>query len=442
MTSFFKGTFLLVVVAFIGECVEFFINMVLANELGEVGMGLYMSILPVIFFIVVLASMELPVSISKFIAEKEDKYHLSMLQHAIRFTVLFTIVLVILALAILPILPVFNHYHPYIRGLVIVLIPLVSFSSVARGYFMGVQHMGKIAIANFLRRIVQLTLLVIVYNLFQFELDKAILIALCTLIGSELIVFVYLIHTFFLQFKLIKHKSAVRLTGKSVRKSLMSVSLPTTGMRITHSISHAIQPFLIKAALMKAGFSGTMAIEHFGLLTGVAFSIGFFPAFIAHSLSTILIPTVSEAYAKRDFAKLRSLLQQVILMTFVYGIPAVIIFHIFAEPLTHMFFDSDIAPMYLKLLWPYFLFHFFAIPMQAFLIGIGLIKDTLLHFVWSTVVMFIMMIILGSQQEFNMIGIILGMNTGALLVMLMHYVTICKKIGVSLFFRKPVKQSF
>ena len=80
--------------------------------------------------------------------------------------------------------------------------------------------------------------------------------------------------------------------------------------------------------------------------------------------------------------------------------------------------------------------------MQAFLIGIGLIKDTLLHFVWSTVVMFIMMIILGSQQEFNMIGIILGMNTGALLVMLMHYVTICKKIGVSLFFRKPVKQSF
>ncbi|MFB7302546.1 polysaccharide biosynthesis protein [Heyndrickxia sporothermodurans] len=442
MSTFFKGTFLLVVVAFIGECVEFLINMVLANELGEVGMGLYMSILPVIFFIVVLASMELPVSISKFIAEKEEKYHFSMLQHAIRFTVLFTIVLVIATILVLPILPVFNHYHPYIRALVIVIIPLVSFSSVARGYFMGVQHMGKIATANFLRRIVQLGLLVIIYKLFQFELDKAIFIALCTLVGSEFIVFLYLIHTFFLQFKFFKNKNNARLTGKSVRKSLMSVSLPTTGMRISHSITHAIQPFLIKAALMKAGFSGTMAIEHFGLLTGVAFSIGFFPAFIAHSLSTVLIPTVSEAYAKKDFEKLRKLLQQVILMTSIYGIPAIIIFHIFAEPLTHMFFDSDIAPLYLQLLRPYFLFHFFAIPMQAILIGIGLIKDTLLHFLWSTVIMFVMMYILGSNQQFNMTGIILGMNTGALLIMLMHYVTICKKIGVTLLFRKPVKHSY
>ncbi|GIN84757.1 sporulation protein YkvU [Heyndrickxia sporothermodurans] len=442
MTSFFKGTFLLVVVAFIGECVEFFINMVLANELGEVGLGLYMSILPVIFFIVVLSSMELPISISKFIAEKEEKFHLSMLQHAIRFTVMFTTVLVILAIVILPIIPVFNHYHPYMRGLVIVLIPLISFSSVARGYFMGVQHMGKIAAANFLRRIVQLGLLVIVYKLFQFELDKAIFVALCTFVGSEIIVFLYLVHTFFLQFKHFKKKHNVRLTGKSVRKSLMSVSLPTTGMRISHSISHAIQPFLIKAALMKAGFSGTMAIEHFGILTGVAFSIGFFPAFIAHSLSTVLIPTVSEAYAKKDFLKLRNLLQQVILITFIYGIPAIIIFHIFAKPLTHMFFDSEIAPLYLQLLWPYFLFHFFAIPLQAFLIGIGLIKDTLLHFVWSTIVMFVMMYLLGSNQQFNMVGIILGMNASSLLMMLLHYVTLCRKIGVSLIFRKPLNQSY
>lgn len=129
-------------------------------------------------------------------------------------------------------------------------------------------------------------------------------------------------------------------------------------------------------------------------------------------------------------------------MTFIYGIPAVIIFHLFAEPLTHMFFDSDIAPLYLQLLWPYFLFHFFAIPLQAFLIGIGLIKDTLLHFIWSTIVMFIMMYILGSNPQFNMIGIILGMNTSALLVMLLHYVTVCRKIGVSLIFRKPVKHSY
>lgn len=442
MTSFLKGTLLLAVVAFLGECIEFLINMVLAKELGGVGMGLYMSILPVIFFIVVLASMELPVSISKFVAEKEDKYHVSMLQHAIRLTVIFTIVFVVLSIAILPIIPVFNHYHPYIRGMVILLIPIISFTSIARGYFMGVQHMGKIALANFLRKVVQLILLVFVYQLFQFDLDVSIMIAFGTFIGSEIIVFIYLLYVFFLQFKNIKKQDSVRLTGKFVRKNLLSVSLPTTGMRMTHSVTHAIQPFLIKAALIHAGFSGTMAIEHFGLLTGVAFSIGFFPAFIAHSLSTVLIPTVSEAYSRKDFPKLQKLLQQVMIMTLVYGVIAIIIFHIFAEPLTHLFFKSDVASLYLQLLWPYFLFHYFVIPLQAILIGIGLIKDALLHFIWSTIVMFVLIYILGSIQNLNMVGIILAMNTGSLLMMLMHYVTVCKKIGVSLILRKPINQSY
>jgi stage V sporulation protein B len=442
MTLFFKGIFLLAVVAFLGECIEFLVNMVLAKELGGVGMGLYMSILPLVFFVVVLASMELQVSISKYIAERDEKYHASMLRHGIRFAFFFTIVLTIVTICVLPIIPVFDHYHPYIRLLVIILIPITSFSSIARGYFMGVQQMAKIAIANFSRKVAQLILLVYLYHLFEFRLDLAILVALCALVGSELVVLIYLIQQFYIQFKQMNNRSNVRLSGKNVRKSLLSVSLPTTGMRISHSIAHAIQPFLIKSALMKAGLSGTVALEHFGLVMGVAFSIGFFPAFIAHSFSTVLIPTVSEAYSKRDFEKLQKLLQQVMIITFIYGIPAMFIFNIFAEPLTHMFFKSDVAPYYLKLLWPYFLFHYFVIPMQAFLIGIGLIRDSLLHYIWSTLIMFVMMYILGSNQHYLMVGIILAMNTGSLLLMFLHYVTICKKIGVSLILRKPIKHSY
>ncbi|KQL50668.1 multidrug transporter MatE [Heyndrickxia shackletonii] len=443
MRSFFKGIFVLAVVAFLGECIEFLVNMVLAKELGGVGMGLYMSILPLVFFVVVLASMELTVSISKYIAEKEEKYHASMLRHGIRFSAFFTIVLTIVTICVLPIIPVFNQYHPYIRLLVIILIPITSFSSIARGYFMGVQHMGKIAVANFTRKFAQLILLVLIYHLFQFDLNVSILIALCALVGSEIIVLIYLLQQFYVQMKYMKkNKGNIRLSGKNVRKSLLSVSLPTTGMRISHSIAHAIQPFLIKAALVKAGLTGTVALEHFGIVTGVAFSIGFFPAFIAHSFSTVLIPTVSEAYAKKDFVRLQKLLQQIMFMTFLYGVPAVIIFHYFAEPLTHLFFKSALAPLYLQLLWPYFLFHYFVIPLQAFLIGIGLITDSLIHYIWATIVMFVIMYILGSNPHYQMIGIILAMNTSSLLLMLLHYITICRKIGVSIILRKPIKQSY
>lgn len=441
MKTFFKGALLLVIAAFIGECVEFLINLVLAKELGGHGMGLYMTILPSIFLIVILASLELPVSISKFVAEKEQKYHQSMLKHATILTTVFSAVVLSLAIVILPLVPVFDDYHPLVRWVVVILIPVISFTSIARGYFMGIQSMGRIAFANFLRKAIQLILLVFIFQILDFQIQTSILIALCTLVISDIIVFAYLGYEYMIQYQRMKKKAASFLSGKMVRQNLLAVSLPTTGMRIFHAISHAVQPFLIKAALLKAGLPAAVATEHFGLMSGVALSIGFFPAFIAHSLLIVLIPTVSEAYAKRDTEMLQTLLQQVMKLTFLYGVPVCVVFYYFADPLTHIFFESTAATIYLQMLWPYFLFHFFLIPMQAYLIGLGLVKDAFIHNVWSTILSFSIMFILGSIQSLQMEGIIIGMNMGAVLLALLHYVTICRKIGISVIGMKKLKEA-
>lgn len=436
MNTFVKGTLLLVVAAFFGECLEFFVNMILAKELGEEGMGLYMSILPMIFFVVIIASLELPISISKFISENQRETHYYMLKHTIFLTITFTLVFVAAAALLLPYIPIFHGYHPYVKWLFVLLIPLVSFSSIAKGYFMGVQHMGKIAFSNFLKKVVQLILLYGVYQSFQFDIQMALLIALATLIGSELIVSTYLVAAYFIQYQMLGKESKQFIKGKKVRRALFTVSFPTTGLRVFHSFTHAVQPFLVKFALVSAGFSSVMATEHYGMLAGVAMSIGFFPAFIGHSLMIMLIPNVSEAYANNDNDKLIRLLKQSMTITMMYGTIAVIAMYIYAEPLTHLFFNSSSASFYLRLLWPYFLFHFFIIPMQAYLIGLGLVKDALFHTIWSHAISFGMMYMLGSLESFHMKGIILGMNMGAVLLMLMHYVTICRKLGVSIYFMK------
>jgi O-antigen/teichoic acid export membrane protein len=439
MSKFFKGVVLLALAAFASECIEFVVNMVLARELGERGLGMYMSILPTIFLIVLLASFELPISISKFIAEKDKKYHKSMLNHVIKLTIIFTAILVPLAAAIIPFVSVFDEYHPLLRWTVIGFIPIVSFSSIARGFFMGKQQMGKIAASNFLRKSVQLLLLVVMYQAFQFDTDTAVFIAFCTFIGSEIVVFLYLLHMFIIQYQRVKKEPSEILSGKSVRQNLISVSVPTTALRVFHALTHAVQPFLIKGALLKAGVPGEVATEHFGMLAGVAMTIGFFPAFIAHSFLIMLIPTVSKEYADKNLEELRRLLQQVFFVTFLYGVPSVGLFCFFARPLTEVFFHSTDAAIYLQLLWPFFLLHFFIIPMQAYLIGLGLMMDTIYHSLWSTVVSFSAMFLLGSMHSLQMDGIIMGMNTGAVLLAMMHYVTVCRKIGLTLFL-SPAKQ--
>ncbi|MGG3564773.1 polysaccharide biosynthesis protein, partial [Neobacillus rhizosphaerae] len=435
MAIYYRGILFLAASAFLGEGIEVLVNMILARELGSHGLGLYMSILPSIFLIVLLSSFELQVSISKFIAEREERYHRNILHHAITITVVFTSILFLVTAAVLPFIPVFNAYHPYIRWLVMILIPVIAFTSVARGYFMGKQQMGRIAISNFIRKVIQLGGLFFLFRLFEFDSQESLLIAIGTLIGSEIVVFLYLVYLFIIQFQQLKRQPFSNINRKVVRKNLMAVSVPTTGLRLFSAFTGAIQPFIIKAALVYSGMSDIQATEQFGMLMGVAVSIGFFPAFIAHSLMIVLIPAVSKTHSQKDYPTLQKMLQQVMRLTFVYGVAAVTIFYFFAPELTSLFFKSDTSAVFLQLLWPYFLFHFFIMPMQAFMIGLDMIKDAFIHIVWAIVISFGLILWLGSSQDWRMNGVIIGMNTGSVLLALMHYLTICKKIGVSVFMK-------
>ncbi|MFJ5758594.1 oligosaccharide flippase family protein [Neobacillus sp. NPDC093182] len=441
MAIFYKGILFLALSAFLGEGVEFLVNLILAKELGKHGLGLYMSILPSIYLLVLLSSFELPVSISKFVAEKEDRFHRNILYHAITITIIFTSILLVFAMVLIPFISVFDGYHPYTRWFIILLVPVISFTSVARGYFMGRHKMGKIAIANFIRKSVQLVLLYLLFRFFQFDSEASVLIAIASFIGSEIAVFLYLCYMLIIQFQQLKRMPFSNLNRKAVRKNLMAVSVPTTGLRLFSALTGAIQPFLIKAALVRSGLSETIATEHFGMLMGVAASIGFFPAFIAHSLMTVLIPAVSKTYSNRDYSTLQKMLSQVMMLTFLYGVPAVVVFYVFAPQLTSIFFESSTAASYLQMLWPFFLFHFFVMPMQAFLIGLGLIKETFIHGIWSTIVSFAIIIVLSSRPEWRMDGVIIAMNTGSILLALMHYLSICKSIGVSIFMKGLIQKN-
>lgn len=49
-------------------------------------------------------------------------------------------------------------------------------------------------------------------------------------------------------------------------------------------------------------------------------------------------------------------------------------------------------------------------PLQACLIGMGFVKEAFYHNVWSHIVALSMMYVLGSMENLQMLGIILGMN--------------------------------
>ena len=427
-----RGILLLSGTAFLGECLEFIINLVLAKELGEYGLGQYMSVTPIIGFIMVMASLELTPTISKMVAETERKEQLSIIKAAFQIVssmmVILTGGLVLFFIRFPGVLP----ENSYLAWMIILLVPFVSITAVIRGYFVGIGKMGHIALTNLFRRGIQLAILLLVFGMLEIPAQWALFFAVAAAVGGEILVFVYFLSGFRPDWKQLKEISGRSgISARGWRSRMLSASVPMTAMRFFHSLTHAVEPALIKETLVLGGLSAKKATENFGLISGVAMPIGFFPAFIAHSMMTALIPEVSSLAAKGDFCGLRRLLKQILAWTVFYGGVACLFLFIQADFLSHLFVEEKEAPRILRLLWPYFFFHYFIIPLQAFLIGLGGTKDAFYHQIWSTAVTFAALWMIGSNRRFLVDGVIIAMNAGALLLLLLHYFTVRRLVDGS-----------
>ena len=155
----------------------------------------------------------------------------------------------------------------------------------------------------------------------------------------------------------------------------------------------------------------------------------------------VMIPSISESYAYGQYERVIKRIKQAIFITLFYGIPSVMVMYHFAEPLTHLFFDSVKASFYLKMLWPYF-YSTFCDAFSGLFNRNGVGQRCFYHNVWASVLSFLMMYVLGSMQTLQMTGIILAMNTGMILLTALHYVTICKELGVTLFDKQiPISEN-
>ncbi|MGC4377717.1 polysaccharide biosynthesis protein [Fictibacillus sp. Mic-4] len=438
---FIKGAIILSLSAFITELLEFVINVCLARALGKEGFGLFMMILPVLGLIMTVAMFELPIAISKLVAEYEEKGQLAGIKRTLKVSLLLSSVisLVLIVLCLIGAYFVnklsiinFDSFYPVVA--ILLIIPLLSFSSIFRGYFGGKQRMNPIAIAHILRKLAQLLFIVFVLQyISNAGLEITVTGAILSIAFNELIGLIVLCMKFISAKERNFIKEMMPTKEKiAIIKKIFRISLPTTGSRLVNVLTWAIQPFLITQALQLSGYTSKVATEQFGLLTGVALTIGMFPGFIAHSLATSLIPSISEAYSKNDAFLVQDRIMKAIFVTFIYGIPCTVIMYLLASPLTSLFFHNDNAANYLKLLTPYFFCHYLVVPLQAVLIGLGKAKATMYQNLWTNIASFIMIILLATRPDYGMYGVIIALNFEVLLLTLLHFFSIRSLVTLSL----------
>jgi len=334
--SFLQGTLILSGAALITRSLGFISSIFLARLLGAEGIGLLMMAHPLIPLIITLTELGLPVAISKFVAEAEVRQdhaktkQILVVSLIVTSTLSITLTLVSLlgSRAIASILLADQRAY-YAMVALTPIAPIIAISAVLKGYFRGKQQMKTIAVSDIFENIANIcAILLLVEWLLPYGIEYAAAGAMAASVVSEATSLTILAIRFRIERARLPRTISVRealAKGKNTLFELLRIGLPTSGQGFIHSLYGAVQPLLVAYSLSLAGLMTSEATAQFGLLTGYALPLLFLPGFVTHSLSTALIPAISEAGASRDSLLMHRTIEQAMRIALLVGAPSTII---------------------------------------------------------------------------------------------------------------------
>ncbi|MBA4537166.1 stage V sporulation protein B [Bacillus aquiflavi] len=449
MSKFLKGTLILLIAGLLTRILGFINRIVIARFIGEEGVGLYMMVFPTLMLVITITQLGLPVAISKRVAEAEaignfkkvKKILVVSLAATISLSIIFTPALMLLA----PYLSKTLFTDPrtfYPLFAIAPITPIVAISSVIRGYFQGRQNMKPAATSQVLEQLVRIALIAVLTKAFiPYGIEYAAAAAMVASVFGEFASLLYLVTAFKLKkrFKLRKDFFQYVQAGKSTFSSLMSIALPTMGSRMIGSISWFFEPIVVAHGLAIAGVATAEATKQYGSLTGFALPLLMLPSFITHSLSTSLVPAISEANSRNDHSLIEYRLQQALRFVLLTGGIAIASLYILAEPLMKVMYGSTSGAQFIKLMAPFFLFSYLQAPLQATLQALDLARAAMINSLIGAVVKTAVIFLLASQSSFGINGAALGILIGIVLVTVLHFATILKRIYFSIYIPYYIK---
>ncbi|PKR85250.1 stage V sporulation protein B [Heyndrickxia camelliae] len=451
MSRFLKGTMILLAAGLFTRVLGFINRIVIARFLGEEGVGLYMMAFPTLMLVISITQLGLPVAISKCVAEadaigdrqKIKKILVVSLTITISLSLIFTPGLILLAPYLTQVLFTDSRiYYPLVA--ITPIIPIVAVSAVLRGYFQGKQNMKPFAISQMIEQVVRIFLIAVFANAFlPFGVEYAAAGVMFASILGELISLLYMFTMFKLKkkFRVRRNFFHVVKSGRDALNELMSVALPSLGSRLIGNVSWFLEPIIVANSLAIAGITTSIATKQYGLLTGFAMPLMMLPSFVTSSLSTALVPAISEANTKRNSELVEHRLQQALRFSLLAGGLSVIILYVFADPLMKAMYGNSNGSQFIKIMAPFFLLQYYQGPLQATLQALDMARAAMINSLIGAIVKLAVIFILASRPEFGINGAALGIVTSIVLVTLLHFATILKKISFTIYVLEYVKFS-
>lgn len=390
--KFIKSTIVLVIGGLLTKILGMVIRIITTRIIGLNGIGLYMMIMPTYGLFITVATLSLPIAISKLVSE-DTRNNKNVILGIIPIAMIINVALVLLLIMSAKIISndLLQNKTLYTPILAMsITLPFITLSNIIRGYFFGKEKMIPHVTSNIIEQIIRIAMIIIITtHLLKYGTISAItgiiLYNVISEIISTLILFLFI-------------PKNIKITKKDLIpdydnvKDIFKISIPTTTGRIISSIGIFLEPIIITYVMLKTGYKNNEITNEYGIISGYVFPMVMMPQFLSAAISNALLPTVSKYHAHNNKIQIKRKLYQAIIISLIIGTIFTIIFMIFPKQTLKLMFNETHGTSYLVYAAPIFLLTYIQGPILSTLQAINhaktIMKSSLIGIIIKSIILF------------------------------------------------------
>ncbi|MBO5146980.1 MAG: oligosaccharide flippase family protein [Lachnospiraceae bacterium] len=343
------GTFFLTAAGIITKFIGFFYRIFLSRIFNEEGLGILGLISPVMMLVHSICAAGIQNAVTRFVAASKKE------KTAEAYGFLFTGIAISVFLSGAMAYIVFQQ-APFIAVRLIgerrcipllrissLSFPLATIHSCMNGFFYGQKRAFVPAISMIIEQSFRVFT---VYALYKLSVEAGANVSLSYICIGMLVG--EFSSAFFSCFMLALRPGSKNVSihkSISYRKgiSILSLALPISLNKICISLISSVETIQLPKKLIASGLSSSAALSVYGVFSGMAFPLIMFPSALTSSISSLLLPSVSEAQAQGDTRRIRKTICLTVGFCFLLGVFCLLFFFLFADLIGKILFDSTVA---------------------------------------------------------------------------------------------------
>lgn len=371
--------------------------------------GLYTMITPTFMLIISICQFSFPISISKISAE--EKYdNKSLLKSAYFVGSIISIILIIILILTSNLIALSLHNKLLAPAILSIsaIIPFVMISSVQRGFLHGKEDMLPASITNVTEEIIKIILILFLLPIAisKGDITSVIFLILFNVITESS-------NILFMQ-KVISKKYISNKKGKvnkKIIKEILSISIPTTSVRLIASIGFFLEPIILTNTLLSSGYSPNYITMEYGIINSYIVPLLSIPSFFSISIASALLPNITKAYANKKYDEFNRKLLKLMFLSMLVGAVCLTIILIFPSEILKLVYNVNFGINYIYLIGPFFLILYMQPTLSVALQAMDKTNKLFLTSTISVIIKYSTLYVLG-KIGFGMNALIFAMIAG------------------------------